>query len=204
MSELMRELEADLKQERLDQIWKKTVRFLLAVSAAIVVATIGYEVLKWRHDSVAKERTDILLLGAEQAKAGNHKEAAQTFGKLADTASEYYGVAMLKKAQSQVALGDKPGAIATYKELAKKDDLYGQLAKMYAAADGEPVKAPEDSSAPFYHSLQELKAWQLLDKGQKDEAAAIFQKLYEDTTAPASMHGRMREALQQIAPEKLQ
>ena len=204
MSELLRELEEDLRQERMDKYWKQGSKLLLAISGAIVLATAAYEVLEYRHRSVAMERTDIFLSGVEHMKSSDFKGAAEIFDKLTqDPKSSYYGIAMLKKAQAQVEAGDKEGAIKTYKTLAQQDNIYGQLAKLYASADGEPVNAPDDKATPFYYSLREMKAWQLLDKGQKDESVKIFVELYQDTSAPATIHGRMREALQQIAPEKL-
>ena len=204
MSELLRELEEDIRQERIDKLWKHGGKVLLAISAAIILVTAAYELLEYRHRSVAMERTDIFLAGVEHAKSADYNGAIAQFDKLTqDEKSSYYGIAMLKKAAAQVAAGDKEGAIKTYKTLSAQPGIYGQLAKLYASADGTIVDAPDDKSAPFYYSLRELKAWQLFDKGKKDESIKLFVDLYQDTSAPPSMHIRVREALQQVAPEKL-
>jgi hypothetical protein len=204
MSELLQELEDDLRQERWMHLWKRTGKVLVGISVAIVLATAAYEALEYRHQSVSMERTELYLKGLERMKLQDAKGALEQFDKLAaDTSSPYYPLAMLRKAQVYVARGEKDKAIETYKTLAQKEDAYGQLAKLYASADGKPVVAPADRTSPFYYSLRELQGWQLVEQGKKDEAVALFAELYEDLSAPPSLHARLREALLQLAPEKL-
>lgn len=204
MSELLQELEADLREERWQRLWKKSGKTLIAISVAIVLATAAYEALKYRHQSVSMERTDIYLAGMEHMQQQDFAGAITQFDLLAaDSGSSFYPLAMLRKAQAQVGMGQKEEAIATYKKLAEKDDAYGQLAKLYAAADGKEITPPTDRTQPFYYSQRELYGWQLLEQGKKEEAIGVFLEMYNDLAAPPSLHARLREALLQLAPEKL-
>ena len=90
MSELMRELEEDLREERMNDLWKHTARVLIAVSVVIIIATMIYEALAYHHRSVAMERTDIFLAGVAEIKSGDYKGAVTMLGKLtADDTSSY-------------------------------------------------------------------------------------------------------------------
>lgn len=203
MSELFKELEDDLKQERLDKLWKKIGKTLIGISGGIVLITIGYQVLEHRHESIAMERTDAFLAAIESAQKGDDKAAMTSLDTLTqDEGSSYYGLAMLKKAALQKSAGDDAGAAATYQKLAEKSDAYGQLAKLYTDTGAAPVVSG-DKHSPFFRQLEERRAWQLLEQNKKPEAVAILASLYHDETSPAPQRARLQEVLQHLAPETL-
>jgi hypothetical protein len=110
---------------------------------------------------------------------------------------------MLKKAEAQYQAGDDEGAKKTYEALAKNDNGsgFGPLVKLKVIGANEAIDAPQLS--PFYHTLAEQKAWQLLGSGKKAEAADIFASLASDNNTPASLANRVKEVLRMVAPEKL-
>lgn len=205
MSELFREIEEDIRQERLQKLWKSFGKLMVGISVGIVLATAAYVVLQNHRQDMAKEHTAMFLQGLDRMKMEDYRGAIAQFDALTDEGkSSYYGLAMLRKAQSQQALGDKEAAKRSYQALAMQEDVFGAIAKMLMSSEGQPITVPQGRDYPLYHSLREWKAWQLMDEGKKDEAVEMFAALYRDEEVPYSLRGRMQEVLQHMAPQKLE
>ncbi len=204
MSELFREIEEEVKRERLENIWKSFGRFAIWGSVAIIAFTAIYVAWDDYSQRQAEAKTAQLLSGSEHMNTGDYKGAVSIFSNVADdTSSPYYVIAMLQKAIAQYQAGDDEGVKKTYESLAKNDNgsSLGALVKVKAIGDGEAIDAPQ--SSPFYHTLAEQKAWQLLGRGKNAEAADIFAALANDEKTPISLASRAKEVLRMIAPEKL-
>lgn len=201
--ELIRELQDDIRREKYEKIWRSFGRAMVWVSAAVVVATIVTVVWQNHTRSRAMEKTSEFIRGIDRLMLEDYKGAIVIFEGIAkDTKSNYYGPAMLRIAQAKLGLSDKEGALAAYEEAADKDEVFGQLARMALPAKNGDVMKPQGAS-PFYFSLSELRAWKLLEAGEKDVAVAQFLALYEDNKTPFSMRMRVTEALQHLAPQRL-
>ncbi len=207
MSELLKEFEDDLKRERAETRWRSFGKNMVAVSVAVVIGTIGAVVWQNVKSSRATEETALFIRGVDRQAVEDYKGAVEVFDELAKQGSNNkYGLAMLRKAQSLEALGDKTGAQAVYKELAEHDDsdneAFAGLARILAAEGSDELIEP-DKDSPYYHAQMEWKAWQLVEQDKKDEAVKIFLALQDDTNTPTTIHGRAAEAVQLLDPGKL-
>lgn len=202
MNELLRELEDDLRQERIQSFWQRFGKSAVWVSIAIVVGTAAG--VTWKHYKQGRnmERTHQLTAAMQALDAGNAKDAITGFDKLGGSASAQYGLAMLKKADAQKASGDDVGAEKTLQQLAgeKGDDLavFADLAKLKLGS----AKGGFGSQSPLYLSLAEAQAWALMAEGKTQEAADAFAFIKDDAKAPPSMRQRVTLALEYAAPEK--
>jgi len=204
MSELFKELQEDIRTERMQNLWKAFGKFIVLGSVGIVALTIAFVVLQNHKREVATEHTAKLLAGLDRMKMQDYRGATANFDALsADSKSPYYGISLLFKAQAQTALGQTEEAKQSYNALAADPSPYGAVAKLVNASHGAPVIVPPRADYPLYQSLTEWKAWQLLEEGKKDEAVELFSQLHFDVKAPESMRERMREVLQYLAPQKL-
>lgn len=197
MSELMREIEEDIRRERFDKLWKDFGRVMIGASIAVIVATAILVVWQNHRQGVAQTHTAQLMHGVELFEQQDYKGAIAAFDALSANAN-YYGIAMLRKAQAQAASGDKEGAAKSYAALAKQDDTFGELAKIQAQDKDFQPKL----SSPFYFTQSEFKGWQLLQQGKQAEAVTQFTALRDNDHAPYTLRERMRGVLRQIAPEK--
>jgi len=207
MNELIREIEDDIRRERFDKLWKSFGKVMIGISVAIILGTIVVVVMQDHKQSQAMERTAAFIKGIDRLNIEDYKGAIQVFSDLASqNSSSYYGLSMLRKAQAEMALSEQDEAMKTYGELAQHDPLFGELATLLMipgeSKQAEPVKSATTGS-PFYYTHNEWRAWQLLQQDKKDEAVSQFLTLYNDPTAPSSMHGRLSEVLHHLAPEKL-
>jgi len=203
MNELIREIEEDIRRERFDKMWKSFGKVMVSISIAVILGTIVFVVMQDRRQSNAMEKTAQLIKGIDRLNIEDYKDAITVFSSLADDpSSKYYGMAMLRKASAENALGRHDDAIKTYQQLAGSNAAFGDLAKLMLTPEAGKTIEPVLSS-PFYYTQSEWKGWQLLQQGKKDEAVKQFLTIYQDAETPRSIHERMAEVLHHIAPEKL-
>lgn len=207
MSDLLKEFEDDLKREQAESRWRSFGKNMVGVSIAIVIGTIGAVVWQNVKESRATRETALFIKGMDRMDVEDYKGAVSLFDELArEGSNSKYGLAMLRKAQAQKALGDKEGMLATYKELSSHDDSanapFAGVARILAAQDSGEMIEPQKGN-PYYHAQLEWKAWQLVDAGKKDEAVELFVALQDDTSTPSGIHNRAAEALQLLKPSEL-
>jgi hypothetical protein len=202
MSELFREIEEDIKQEKFEKLWRSFGRVMVLASIGLVALTVVFVLWQNNSQTIAETKTDQLLHGIDIMEIENYSGAIPVFSAIADGASSpYYGIAMLNTAQAQNLSGDVNTAKKTYAELAKSNAsnpnyVFAGIAQL----KGQIEEVPETS--PFYHSLLEYKAWQLLNDGKKTEALDIFSRLANDEKSPQTLAERTQEVLRTLAPEK--
>lgn len=207
MSELFREIEEDIRRERFEKLWRSIGRFAVWGSIAVIAATTVFVMWDNHAQRQSEAKTAQLLQGLEHLKSSDYKGAILTFSAMSDDdTSSYYPLAMLQKAAAQELSGDIEGAKKTYTTLVKNDVVKGksefsELAKLKTLEKDGIIDVSKDS--PFYHTLAEQNAWQLLHVGKKSEAADVFAMLMSDEQTPRSLALRAGEALRIIAPEKL-
>ncbi len=208
MNELIREIEEDIRKERLQKLWNSFGKTMVRVSVGIVLATIVLVVWQNHRQSVAMEQTSELIKGIDRMNIEDYRGAATIFSGLAEKKNDYYAITMLHLALAQRRAGDEKAAQETYKTLAahsggKDEAAFVELARIMAAGNDPAALAPAKDK-PFYHSQSEWKAWQLLKAGKKDEAANIFAMLKQDAATPISIRERAVEMLSYVAPGKTQ
>lgn len=192
MSELLREIEEDIRSERLERLWNKFGKTAIHASIAVIIGTaIG---VAWQHyrQSVTTERTSQLLHAGDHMRQGDYQAAVVAYDKL-DAASIHGHLAALGKAGALEAQGDKAAAYTIYANLAKQSsrDPFVDLGTLLAAKETDsPLHASRDSA--FYYSASEMRGWQLLKSGKKTEAVAIFSILRDDQDAPTATRARAR------------
>ena len=195
MNELFREIEEDIRAERLQKLWRRFGRAAVWASAAVVAATIvGVAWNRYQH-AQSEKHTQTLIAAAAQAQIKDFKAAEALLAPLTgDSGSRYFAVALWQQAQNLEASGEREAAIGAYATLAKSkgDDaaLFADLAKIKLAGLSDQDVEPQKHS-PLYYSVAEARIWQLFRLDKKDEAKKRMAELADDANAPASMRERM-------------
>lgn len=198
MNELLTEIQDDLRRERIDRLWNSFGKVMVAVSLVVILATIVIVMLNNHRTSNAMKDTAQFIAGIDRLGIEDYKGAVEIFSTLAEDDSNYYGMAMMHKAQAETAWGHKEEAQKTYATLAENDQVFGSLAVMQL--QGKTVEP--DLESPFYHTMAEWRAWQLVQEGKKDDAVKLFSGLRDDEEAPPSLRERAAEAVQHLAPRQ--
>jgi hypothetical protein len=202
VSDIFREVEEDVRRERLEKLWKQYGDYAIVVAALIVLAVAGYKF--WQHYEAVQigKASAAYLQAMEDGGNGKTAEAAAAFAKIAKSAPGGYAkAARLSEANALLASGKTAEAIALYKKVADKDDgEIGATARIRAAwaeadsapkAEIEALLAPidrEDSS--WRYMAREILAYADFREGRLKDAEAAFRKLAAMADAPGIIRDR--------------
>jgi hypothetical protein len=209
----IREVDDELRSERMQNFWSRYGKIVITVAVSIVLVTAGYRGYKFYMKSQAETAGDAFMAAVQLSSDNKHDEAIKALGALADTGPEAYAaLARMRMASELTGKGQPKAAIEAYDKIAensKIDETYRDLAKLRAGlllvdigSQDDVIKRIGDlakAGIPFRHSAREglgLAAWKA---GDLKEAAKNFNLISEDQDAPGSMRGRANLMLDLIA-----
>ncbi len=214
---LLREVEEELRRERLEKLWRQYGNYVIGAAALIVIVVFGYKYLERVRLQAAE------VAGAEYAAAmllksdGKNEDAAKAFEKLVtEGPTGYRALAQLQLAGLLNEQGKKGEALATYEALAKDrsaDALLSGFAALQAAslrlsdADWTEMEnrlndlAADDS--PWRYNARELLGLAAFKAGKPDEARKIIEPLLADRKTPQGVIDRAQIVMGQIVATDL-
>ena len=208
MTDIFREIDEDLRRDRLEKLWSRYGHYLIGLAVLIVLATAA--VVGWRQYQARERRADSAQYAAALDLARRDQAAAaKAFDELASKAGGGYVIlARLQAAASKASAGDVSGAIAAYDALAADgsvEPLYRDLASLSAAqhmletaepsAVIERLKPLAAGQSPWRPSALEITALAQLKAGDKKAALDTFKQLADDLTAPQGLRARAAEMI---------
>jgi hypothetical protein len=198
MADIFDEIDEDLKRDRMQVLWARYGKILIAAVAAIVLLVGARQGFKaWQSN-----KSEASAAAFQQALKGNDIVSAleARYGQLT------IGYAMLAQFQiavEQVAIDNFEAAEATYLRLASDtslDPIYQQaavlLSVMVAPKDGDlaPLLARlvnlETTVGPWQAMALETSAGLSLRAGDRNSAVAKYQRLIEMADVPDGMRQR--------------
>jgi hypothetical protein len=208
MSEFFREVDEDVRRDRIIRIWTQ-YRYVLIGLAVLMVAGTGAWHVYEQHRGQAGEAAGTKFEAAVQlAHDGKSAEAVAAFEALGKTAPKGYAtLARLRAADELAASSDPEAAIKAYEALAEDqsfDPTFRDFAKLRAAMlrvdnddplDFEKGYVPLASDIfPYHDQIRELLGLAALKRKAFESAGRWFNMIISDPRAPAGL--RMRaEAL---------
>lgn len=206
MTEIFREVDEALREDRAKALWRKYGTVAVSVAAAIVLATASY--VFWQDYSVRRDRelTGELLVALELGEA-DRAAAIEALAAVADAAADRQGViARLHEAALRAEGGDVSGAIDIYRALAEDASVpegWRSLARLLAVLHGLDGGDPavltaelepliEDDS-PWRYNARELTGLLALRQGDATRAREVFDLLAADPQAPPGIRTRALE-----------
>lgn len=209
MADIFREIDEELRQERVAQLWKRYGTYVIAGAIVVVLAVAGF--VAWRgYETSQRESSSAAYSAAlNTLEAGDPAVAAEEFRAIAESGSGGYSMlARLQQAEALRRAGDIEGAIAAYEAAANDggaDPVFRDLAVILRgaatldSADPEALRrsleplAAEDNA--WRHSARELLALLALREGQVESARDRLTQLADDPEAPANVRARAAELL---------
>ncbi len=209
----IREVDEDLRRDRMTAIWKRYGILIVAAALALVAGTAGWVV--WGYlDETRRERDALAFDRALQEGRGQPVTAAEALRAVGDDARTGYAlVARMTAAQILAANGDRETALQLLDDVAddrNTPDLYRDLARILAIAARADTLAPDTvlaelrpytATSPWRHTARELVAAAQLRAGERSEAVATLRDILEDDGTPQYMRVRVRELLSAIEGE---
>jgi hypothetical protein len=201
LSDIFREVEEDVRREKLGKFWKAYGDYVIALAAVIIIGIAGWQL--WQRYE-ARQRDAASVAFATAQRISDPKAAAVAFADLAKTAPKGYRLlARLEQAHSMLASGQRDGALALYKEIANEDKggpgAVARLRQGWALADTssradlETLLAPlRDPAGAWKQLADEILAYSDYHNNQMAKAADEFVALANDTGAPAQLRVRAK------------
>jgi hypothetical protein len=199
VSDIFREVEEDVRKERLEKWWKAYGDYVIALMAVIILSVAGYELWQ-RYEASQRDKASTAYAAAEHVT--DPAKAAAAFDALSKTAPGGYGVlAKLAEADALPAGGKVSDAIALYKDIANSDQgPVGATARLRAAwleadtvshADLITLLAPLNTpDSPWRLMAREVLAYSDFKSGNTKEAMFTFQSLARDPETPQMLRSR--------------
>lgn len=215
---IFREVEEDMRRERLAAMWDKYGVFVIGAAAFFVVVVGGYNVNQWWQQKRAAEDGQAYYEASRLLDDKKNAEALNAFGKLADDGgSGYETLAHLKIAAIHAKEGRKSEAVALYDQVSRSgaDKLLRDFASLQAAAlrldDADQAEMQQrleglnKDNNSWRYSAQELLALSAFRSGNVSESEKLFTQILGDPSAPAEIRRRAEAmlALMVKAPEKV-
>jgi hypothetical protein len=205
-----REVDEELRVDRLTAWWRRWRWAIIAGALAIVVGTaasVGWDA--WR------ERVRTADARAFDQALQQHDGAAPTADALAgmagDAATGYAAVARLTAAQLYANAGQSDrardmleavaadsGVPARYRDLARLLDIAASFDATGPDAVIAELQPLTEAGAPWRHSARELLAAAQLEAGDRADARVTLDELVADDQTPQSMRGRARALLAEL------
>ncbi|MEF2070507.1 tetratricopeptide repeat protein [Consotaella aegiceratis] len=208
-----REVDEELRQDRVHALWKRYGR--LVIGGAVAVVVIASVVVIWERYETrrANEAGDRFIAASDLASAGNADEAEPALQSIID---EGYGVYPVLARMRLAAVHQKAGAVdkalAEYKaveadssatqavrdmaavragyilvDTGSLDDVRGQVERL--TSDADPLRGPAREALA-------LASWKA---GDVDDAKLLFQQLADDGSTPRGIVDRAHLMLDVIA-----
>jgi len=201
LSDIFREVEEDVRREKLEKFWKAYGDYVIALAAVIIIGVAGFELWQ-RYEATQRDKASVAFAAAQ--RIGDPKAAAVAFADLAKTAPKGYRLlARLEQAHSMLASGQNEAALAIYKEIADEDKsgvgAVARLREAWALADTssrtdlETLLAPlREPSSAWKQLADEILAYSDYHNNQMAKAADEFNALANDTGSPQQLRVRAR------------
>ncbi len=220
----MREVQEEMRRERLAQLWDRYGAIAIGLAVALVVGVGVYQYTQHANLAAREKAGQEFEAATRLAQDGKTQAAQQAFEAMVKSAPGGYGaLARLRSAGALVAENKRAEAVAAYDAVAKEagaDTLLRDFAAMQAAL----LRVDEADWTEMQNRLKDLtndtNAWRAparellglaaLKAGRQDEARKAFEQVLADTSAPPSTAERARvmmtilteAAIAKMAPAK--
>jgi hypothetical protein len=215
MTDILDEIEQDLRKDRMRRFWKRWSWLVLSVAVVFVLVVAGWRGYVGWQNSRSAATGDRYVQSLEAAERNDHEAAIRELEALArDAPGGYPTLARFRLAASLAGRGDNAGAVAAFDALAADASLpqnFRDVARLraglllvdnapYAEVQRrlEPVAA---AGNPFRHTARELLGLAAFRTDERETAARWFRDLVVDGAAPEGARNRASLALTMLAAD---
>ena len=200
----LREVDDDLRRDRMRDFAKQYGRWLIAAVIAFLVAIAGWLYWQNRQQEKAAEQSEELMGIYSDIGTGKTDQAVKRLQPLENSDNDIVrALALLTEAAIALDGNNRGAALANYRTLAADDglpDAYRNLALIRATAlEFDSLKPDEVISRlepltkpgnPWFGTAGEMTAMAYLKKGQNDRAARLFAAIAADKQVPETIRNR--------------
>jgi hypothetical protein len=201
LSDIFREVEEDVRRERLEKFWKR-YGVLVMILAGLALAGVG----GWKYWQTLQAAERVRMSDAYSAaqRISDPVRAATAFAEFGKTAKGSYALlAKLSQANALNAASQPGNALALYRQVAAADSgEIGAVARLRGAwimassasrSDLEALLAPLNTDDNAWQPMaREVLAFSDYRAAKVKQASAAYRALAEDSKAPSGLRTRAR------------
>jgi len=213
LSDIFREVEQDLRQERLKKLWQRYGAYVIGGAALVALSLLL--VSGWSaYNANQRAQTSDRFMAAQKLLTEDEDfvGAIAAFERLANTSNGgYRSLARFAQAEALVKADQEAEAIALYQDLSEDGGVrpeYRDLASLKAGTLllGD-ISATEmrtrlakvlSEDNPWFHSARELVAYSLYSDGDYEGALENYLAIVNDPATPANLRTRADEMINVI------
>ena len=204
MSDIFREVDEEVRREKLAQIWERYGNLMVAAALLVVLAVGGWRGYEYWDNQKAAEAGAAFEAAVALAEGGKQAEAQAAFAKIAAEGSSGYRVLARFREAAELAKTDGAAAVKAYDALAGETGLGRTLQDLAAVRAGmilvdtaaladlttrlEPLTAQD---RPFRHMARELLALGAWRTGDSAAAKKWFDLIAADVETPSGTRQRI-------------
>ena len=214
MDDIFKEVDEELREERLTKIWKRIGPYVIGILSGTIIITsavIGYR----EYDETQRQNWGVQFAEAMNlSEEGNWQESLDLFDTLTEKTNLGYKTLSLFQAASLYAKnGNKEKALEIYQSLENEalDENFRDLATLmliylqFDNADPEILEKRIEKLAskgnPWYYNAVELKGFLFAKQKNKEKQIEIFNILSKDNKAPEGVRTRANDMLAILGEE---
>lgn len=118
MTDIFREVDEEVRRERLKRIWQRYQTLILGTVALIIFAAGGWRYYEFQQNRRAAEVGTYFDNAMALAEAGRHDEAEKAFAQVVRVGTSGYRDLARMRLAAEIALRDPAAAIASYGQIA--------------------------------------------------------------------------------------
>jgi hypothetical protein len=208
MADFFREVDEDVRRDRILKLWTKHRSLIIALAVIIVAGTGGWRFYAYHRDQAATAAGTKYEAAAQLSREKKPAEAAAAFNALSKASPKGYASLARLRAGNELAVSDPQAAIKIYEELAEDpgaDPTFKDLARLRAAMLRVDIDDPLEFERKFgplaadtfaYHGqIRELLGLAALKRNDLDAARRWFEGITSDPRAPAGVRARAEALL---------
>jgi len=193
----VREVQEEMRRERLAQLWDRFGVFAIALAALLVVGVGGYKYAEYSSQKSREAAGQQFEAATQLAATGKAQEAQQAFEAIAKSGpAGYRALAGLRAAGALAEEGKRVEAVAAYDAVAK-DGNADALLRNFAALQAALLRVDEADWTEMQNRLKDLtndsNAWRAsarellglaaMKAGNQEEARKAFEQILGDSSA---------------------
>ena len=209
MADIFKEVDEDLRRDKLDKLWKKHGLQFIGMAVAVVLAVAGVQGWQAYDLDQRGKLSDRYGAALELAQGGDTSAGLDAMIDMSEASdSGYAGLAAFEEARLRVESGDTAGAIALWDRIAGETGLgpgFKEAATLFSVLhqidNGNPsalrsrLEPLSADSQPFRSTARELLAVIALGDGDTASARAFYTQISDDREAPAGLRRRAAQML---------
>lgn len=211
---LLREVDEELRRDRMRKLWRQTAPFIIGAAVAVVLLVAGYEGWNWWTESNSSRSSDQFYTATGLADGTDLEAAQKALDEVeAQGSGAYPALAQFREASLLAQQGKIDEAVAAYDSLAttQTSTHLREVALVMAGhllVDSGDVAAVEQRvggslvpESPMRNAAREVLGLAQYKAGQFDAAMATFQSILDDPFSSRDLQGRVQIYVQQLIAE---